>query len=111
MPKNLLNAMRAYARAFWPSKLHVHVLARGEPACVQAYACVRVCIHMHAHVCVYACVCACGHVHVKKAPAYIAAPLHKTPLLLMSEVSLSGGLSSLLLLHPNLPLLPSQPAF
>jgi hypothetical protein len=93
-----LNAVRAYTRAFWPFELHVHAC---EHACVHACACVCV----HARVYTYACtcmhVCACMHVctHAyicrcmrRKAPAYIAAPPQKTPLLLMPEVSLASGL-------------------
>jgi hypothetical protein len=49
----LIDTMRAYARAVWPSELHVHACEHAR-VCTCPSVCVRVCTHMHAQGC--ACV-------------------------------------------------------
>ena len=75
-----------------------HLYACG--ARVHTYACtgMRMCAcmhtHVHAYARTYACVHAHVHVHSRTAPAYTAAPPHRTPLLLMPEVSLGLQVAS-----------------
>ena len=52
--------MQAYARAFWPSKLHVHVC--NPCLCTHMFMCVRA--HVHTYACTGKHLCACMHTHV-----------------------------------------------
>ena len=102
---SFINTMRAYARAFWPSELHVHAHAR---ACACVYVCVRMsaCLRIRACVCVYVCACVCVRVRVRACACEVtegALPLGVLPpqeraslLLIMPEASL-GGLPGFLL--------------
>ena len=64
--------MRAYARAFWTSELHLNVYAR---ACAHVRAlrtCVRVCLYVCVRAFTYVCMRTCTHqLQVGSAPGRV----------------------------------------